>query len=288
MKIIKLFGGLGNQMFQYAFYNYLLSKGYKNVYLDKNTKGINDHDDFRLMIPFIKVNNGMFVSKHISRLLFIVCILIRKLFKINLIASDSDSDSNNIRNLNTNKVFYIGYWQNKFFIENVSADLRIKFTFKPITDNINKYILNIIKENESVSIHVRRGDYFTDEKVRIIHGDICTVKYYNNAIQRIKSIIENPTFFVFSDDISWAKANLKLEHAYFIDWNIKNNSYIDMQLMSNCKHNIIANSSFSWWAAWINDNPQKTIVAPDIWTNETFSVLSESILPSEWFKIKIK
>ena len=113
-------------------------------------------------------------------------------------------------------------------------------------------------------------------------GFICSIDYYRKAIKIINSKIDDPVYFVFSDDIDWCKQNLKIKHrVYFIDWNKGRDSYKDMVLMSKCKHNIIANSSFSWWGAWLNNNPQKLVIAPNEWVYE----LNVSPILRTWVKI---
>ena len=134
-----------------------------------------------------------------------------------------------------------------------------------------------IMESNSVSLHIRRGDYL-DNDINCSLG----LPYYNEAIKFINTNISNPSYFVFSDDIEWAKENIKQEQMEFIGWNKGGNSYIDMQLMSSCKHNIIANSSFSWWAAWLNSNPDKKIAAPQQWMRHLQK--KAGIIPKGWIQ----
>ena len=138
----------------------------------------------------------------------------------------------------------------------------------------NTQIFEKIEKTNTVSIHIRRGDYLKDKQ----RNNICNVEYYKLAIEKIKTYIEHPSFFVFSDDINWCKENFQNEEFNFIDWNTGNNSFIDMQLMSNCKHNIIANSSFSWWAAWLNINSNKIIIGPMYW----FDNITSNMLCDTW------
>ena len=110
------------------------------------------------------------------------------------------------------------------------------------------------------------------------------IEYYEKAINYVKNKIEGPVFFIFSNDIDWCKENFSFEEAYFVDWNIGEKSFRDMQLMSSCKHNIIANSSFSWWGAWLNNNLDKIIIAPSKWLNDE-RVDIDDIIPEGWIKI---
>ena len=128
-------------------------------------------------------------------------------------------------------------------------------------------ILNEIENSNSISIHIRRGDYMSPENYNM-YGCIATPTYYKKAIKVIEEKVENPTFFVFSNDMDWVKKNIQINsRVFYIDINSGNGSYKDMQLMSNCKHNIIANSSFSWWGAWLNENKNKIVIAPKKWIN---------------------
>ena len=130
----------------------------------------------------------------------------------------------------------------------------------------NKEIVELINSCNSVSIHVRRGDYLSQEMVAKM-GNICTLDYYKNAIELIKRKISNPVFFVFSDDIEWVKKNLLADNMHLIDWNNGTNSFIDMFLMSECKAHVIANSSFSYWGAYMSKINIVTVY-PHIWFND--------------------
>ena len=140
-------------------------------------------------------------------------------------------------------------------------------------------ILDLIHETNSVSLHVRRGDYV---KLQHIHG-LCDLDYYAHAIRFITEHLTNPHFFIFSDDIQWVTNNLKIGFSHtFVDINHGHDSAWDMWLMANCKHNIIANSSFSWWGAWLNQNPNKIVVAPAQWFADGQQT---DIISDDWTKI---
>jgi hypothetical protein len=158
--------------------------------------------------------------------------------------------------------------------------LRFDFEFKPL-DAHNAKIAKLIESCLSVSIHVRRGDYVGSE-----YFDICGREYYLKAVSFITekiSINHKPTFFVFSDDIAWCKNIFLGDNFNFIDNNKAQYSYKDMQLMSLCKHNIIPNSSFGWWGAWLNRNNQKIVIAPQKWFG-TYDCETD-IIPDSWLKI---
>jgi hypothetical protein len=167
----------------------------------------------------------------------------------------------------------------------IQDKIRTDFQFNKITDEVNLNHIQKIQDCNSVSLHIRRGDYISIQKnaSKFIALDI---QYYENAIKKISSLISNPIFFVFSDDVDWVKQNLKSEFEthYISNNNTKTTSYIDMQLMSMCQHNIIANSTFSWWAAWLNSNTNKIVISPSKWFQH-FDVNMDDILPDTWLRI---
>jgi len=149
----------------------------------------------------------------------------------------------------------------------------------------NKKILQTIKETNSISIHVRRGDYVEDKVTNAYHG-VCNLEYYLEALKQLERRYDNLILFFFSDDIDWVKKKFSyLEQSkFFVENNINEKNWIDMCLMSSCKHNIIANSSFSWWGAWLNSNASKTVFAPKKWNyNKELDI--SSLLPVEWIKL---
>ena len=143
-----------------------------------------------------------------------------------------------------------------------------------------------MQNSNSVGIHIRRGDYISNQAAFENHG-ICSLTYYKTAIGIINSKINNPMYFIFSDDTEWVRnTDFGIKNFEIIDWNIEKKSYIDMQLMSYCKHNIIANSTFSWWGAWLNNYSQKIVIAPKNWfSNESRKSESEKIIPKDWIQI---
>ena len=124
----------------------------------------------------------------------------------------------------------------------------------------------MIHQTHSVSIHVRRGDYLSETNQKI-YGRICTLDYYKKAIRYFEEKYEDVTFFVFSNDLEWAKENLEMKKSCFVDCNTEETAIYDMYLMSECRDNIIANSSFSWWGAWMNSHEEKEVIAPSKWLN---------------------
>ncbi len=139
-----------------------------------------------------------------------------------------------------------------------------------------------IRGVESISLHVRRSDYVTDQKVNAIHGQT-SLDYYEQAITYIKERTQKPQLFIFSDDIAWVQEHLKTDvPMIFIPLTIKD--YEAQHLMSLCRHNILANSTYSWWAAWLNANPQKIVIAPKKWFNDN-SRDTNDLIPENWITL---
>lgn len=178
--------------------------------------------------------------------------------------------------------FVEGFWVSyKYYYHNIDT-IRQCFTFSIPEDELNQYYEETIRGCNAVSLHVRRGDYVTNQGFFEIVG-VCSMDYYRDAVTFISDKVENPVFFVFSDDIEWCRKNLQFSNVevHYIDHNKKDASYIDMYLMSICKHNIIANSSFSMWGAMLNKNTNKIVICPDKWSVSSI-VESRDICPPDW------
>lgn len=181
-------------------------------------------------------------------------------------------------------IYLIGYFQSWKYFNDIRSilikELQPKF---PIIGKNNE-ILTTIRDCNSVSIHIRRGDYFTNKENRELF-EVYNLEYFQKAIQLIKTKINNIQLFLFSDDINWVKNNFKVdEEIYYIEKQDERQTIIDLYLMSNCKHNIISNSSFSWWGAWLNNNPEKIVIAPKKWLNsDDYNI--KDLLPPNWIRI---
>lgn len=177
-----------------------------------------------------------------------------------------------------------GYWQSEKYFMRKSNAIKNDFTFITEMDQHNIAILKDIKKTQSVSIHVRRGDYVSNNKTHNFHG-VCSSEYYKAAVVRIKKQIKKPTFYVFSDDPTWCRKNLMLDkNTSIVDNTNCPSGVIDMHLMSACQHNIIANSSFSWWGAWLNNNKSKIIIAPKRWFQDQ-AIDTRDIIPDGWVRL---
>lgn len=178
-------------------------------------------------------------------------------------------------------VYLDGFWQSYKYFEDIAPIIRREYTIKSPPEPLNIQALSKITSVSSVSLHVRRGDYVSNSKTLSTHG-LLPLEYYDCALNVIASRVKSPHVFVFSDDIEWVKQNLgiTIPHTY-IEHNLGVKGFEDLRLMSNCSHHIIANSSFSWWAAWLSANPHKTVVAPRKWLASK-EVISDDLFPKEW------
>lgn len=290
MKIVKIAGGFGNQLFQYAFYLALNKKYAEPVCLDSIDmasyllhNGYELEGIFKLDANYCTEAQRAIVRRDNNVIAKLVSSLKKKLgtnkgYVLEPKKEHFTFHEKNFGEANT-ATYYKGYWQHTQYLAGIEAELRTTLTFPPFELEENITLSQFAAANESVSLHVRRGDYVQHKAF----GGICDLSYYQRAVEQIKSLVENPTFIVFSDDIQWCKDNLNLKQAKFVDWNTGENSYRDMQLMSLCKHNIIANSSFSWWGAWLNAHDDKKVICPDKWVHYTDST---GVLPPEWIKVK--
>lgn len=165
----------------------------------------------------------------------------------------------------TDPCYISGYWQSEKFFAGVENKIRELFVFRRPTDSANEEMERKISSCTAVSLHVRRGDYVTESDTNLFHG-VCSWGYYESAMKYLLTKIPNARFFAFSDDPEWLHDNAKPQYSLeIVDINRDNKSYFDMYLMTRCQHHIIANSSFSWWAAYLGHNEKKIVVAPKPW-----------------------
>ena len=280
--ILKLDGRMANQMFQWAFARAYEERNGKLPLIDnsKETLKLNHFSMYKSLQTIKQPFGNKFLRK---------IIIFRNLRnKITELVFDlpfySAPKTFDEKFLDIKAPAYIyGYFQNEKYFKDVRETLLKDFELTKKLDRKNLEMLNRIKNTESISVHFRRGDY-TKARVANFFGT-CSVKYYQEAVRTIAEKINmKPTVFVFSDDIKWVKQNVKFEYeTVFVDINSGKKGYFDMELMKNCKHNVIANSSFSWMSAWLNQNPDKIVVAPTPWHKEIDP--EEDIIPDSWIKI---
>lgn len=266
MKIVHFNSGLGNQIFQLMLCRYFAEKGF-SVYGYYNKKWLQQHNGLEVD----RVLDGDIPpSSLISNVVALFCRLVHRFDK-----KGRFFVSDEICNLGG--VYFSGYWQDKKIYKSLKKPVFRNFC---LSEN-NKKIVKMMDGCNSVSVHIRRGDYLSPEIIARM-GNICTLDYYQKAIQLVKTKISQPNFFVFSDDIEWARENFKEDYIHFIDWNKGKDSFFDMYLMAQCKAHIIANSSFSYWGAYLSEENLLTIY-PSRWYNDRTSpdIFLDSWLPVE-------
>ena len=251
MIIVRILGGLGNQMFQYAYAKALQQKGFDvKIDISKFKKyklhGGYHLDKYRIDI---EVANSLYT-------------ILGKLGIKKSIKEKSLLFNKTLLSLK-GKEYVKGYFQTEKYFSEIREIILNQFTLKSeFASSTNKISKEILSKENSCSLHIRRGDYISDKKANSVHGT-CDLEYYKEAVKLINKKFNNTSFFIFSDDISWTKENLKIDNAFFVDH--KTIPHEDIYLMSLCKNNITANSSFSWWGAWLNKNHDKTVIAPKQW-----------------------
>ena len=292
MLILNIIGGLGNQMFQYAAGRALSLKHGLDLKLDNsNFYGYQLHQGFELNKLF-NCDSEIASQKDIYNILgwqagklsqrFLRKPQLKLLRRKSFVVEPHYHYWAGINQINDN-AYLFGHWQSeKYFVDYVNR-IREDFTFKLSLSIHNSELADQILNHNAISLHVRRGDYVSNSKNSFI--GVCSIEYYQKAIKYIKGVVDLPVFFIFSDDVAWVKANLVIDSpAVFVSHNQGAESYNDMRLMSMCQHHIIANSSFSWWGAELNTNPNKIVIAPKKWF-ATDKIDTSDLLPSNWVKI---
>lgn len=177
-----------------------------------------------------------------------------------------------------------GYWQNEKYFADIAPMIRREYQLRDDPDYRNAHMLNLIGSTASVSLHVRRGDYVSNPHTNAVHG-VCEVEYYCDAMKFISERIGASHYFVFSDDPEWARANLCFNGPVtFVQHNGAERDYEDLRLMSACRHHIMANSSFSWWGAWLAERPGQVVVAPKVWFQDPRRC-ARDLIPERWERI---
>lgn len=297
--LIRLWGGLGNQMYQYALAKKLsilnnnaeikLDISYfENYYWPFELNKLNIKASIANKEDIFHFDNGSLsrkAGKLIEKIPWIrVKDFIRKPFS-KVFTEPEVSFNPEVLNIR-NDVYLKGYWSSYKYFDDIREVLLEDFSFKEKMNDENKKVSDLINSTDSsVSLHIRRGDYISLPEAKKVFRSPFEDGFYDKAVSEIEKRIDNPEFFLFSDEPEWVKENLKLKHKHrIIDINKGKNNYWDMKLMSLCKHNIIANSTFSWWAAYLNQNKNKLVFAPKAWINDSRYII-EDILPPDFIKL---
>lgn len=282
MIIVRLLGGLGNQFFQYALGRNLALKlktelKFDLFSYDVDKKRVYELDKYNISDQVKIWGRPRAIFKRVLNHLNIksdgITYLPEKKFNF---------DPNVLRS--KNNIYLGGYWQSYKYFESINDLIKEELTLKQKPDQKNAGFLQLVKkESESVGLHIRRGDYISDKRSAAHHG-AKGLEYYGKAIDYIGSKLSHPSFFIFSDDIAWVKENLKINApTFYADFNSPGKGSEDLRLMSNCNHFIIANSSFSWWAAWLGLNLHKIVIAPKLWFMDP-KIDTSDLIPDNWVR----
>ena len=300
MILIEIRGGLGNQMFQYAFYLHM-RKHFEQVYLHEQK--YRPHNGMELKrvfgIRYQRLNHTQAdllrgsgyepTWKHTVMKCFMPVLGFPKSLEV---CRDYEMTEQDIQG-EDNK-YYMGTWESEQYFEDVREEVLSQFDFSKVNkmDPSNASMREKIENCNAVSIHVRRGDFLNDANNKI-HGNICTMQYYKNAVACLESRKSNLSYFVFSDDPEWVRENFTWLDYTLVEGNSGIDSYKDMWLMSCCRHHIIANSTFSWWGAYLNLDADKIVIRPSRFHNwdgypdeEKRNKMDEMICPESWIIVE--
>jgi len=279
-------GGLGNQMFIYAVARSIALKNNTDFSLDISTFEtykrpflLNKFNILENYADIDKVNKFIKLSEKKSFLGLLEKI---KPFSMKSIWEEKDYYKYKSAVMDvpqSRDVMLKGFWQNEKYFINIRDVLLKEFTLKDGFEIKNQNLINNINNTNSVSLHIRR----TDSLIKTYFG-VMPINFYEEAINVIADKHDNLNLFVFSDDIKWCKENIKFNYpTTFVSDNEGLEDYQELVAMSQCRHNIIANSTFSWWSAWLNSNPNKIVIAPKIWFADGRS--NRGLIPDTWLEI---
>jgi hypothetical protein len=296
MVIVKLISGLGNQLFQYALARQLALKNNVPLMLDTSFFDSQHLRSYKLNHYHIaatianpnqinKMHGGR-AKKIISPRLYYR--LERLFLKYNRYYKEPkwwDYNPDLLYHTPAN-IYLDGYWQCYKYFEDINPAIFNELSLKDTTEHDSYPFLNaVMQQDSSVSIHIRRGDYITDTVANNLMG-VLPLSYYHQAIKYMSEQVIAPNFYIFSDDLNWAADHLKIvAPVTFVDMAGGSKDYLELDLMSRCTHNIIANSSFSWWGAFLNQHPGKIVIGPQNWVKQPEINKEINLLFPQWIKM---
>lgn len=301
MIIVKLTGGLGNQMFQYALGLHVSMINKLPLVMDLTAfEGIvaDPHKGARVfsLKPF-NLSAGIASIETLSKFNFYLKSLFFKrllrfytgkdsYFKRKYIIEPSSNyfhfDPRILKHIIQGDVYIEGYWQSEKYFNEIEDIIRKEFSFKDEPDEINKKIIQEMESVDSVSIHVRRGDNATSSS---LGNGVLPTEYYHAALRKLEVDVKAPVLYIFSDDPKWVEENLKFTYkTVYISHNGDEKNYEDLRLMTHCRHHIIGNSTFSWWGAWLGKKSNQIVIAPKTY-QANIDISNTDFLPKEWIKI---
>lgn len=267
MRVVNFLGGLGNQMFIYMLYRHL-----RDTYPDERIWGcytsgsLNVHVGLEIEKVFDVRLPGSSVFSDVLSILYRMC------------KRMGWTRWENSRDFTRYDVVFDGYWLDGFFYRDKNVRDIFRFRNTSFSGACREYI-DIMSSVQSVAVHVRRGDYLSKENMELF-GKFCDIDYYKKALEVIRNKVADPVFFIFSDDMEWVKANMSVENAFYVDENKGVDSWKDMYLMSRCRHAVIANSTFSYWAAMLRES-EGLVLYPRKW----YYWNNPDIFPEEWMAV---
>ena len=285
MILVEICGGLGNQMFQYACGKALALRNRDTLALDLQWYDTPGRRDFQLRHFKIQYAKCMDEGLLSLRKAWVCRCWYEKLFHRNRRLREK-SPGYNAKVFNGQGNLYLqGYWQTEKYFVDCKEAIAQDFSLAEKLDERNKdWADRIAASKNAVSIHIRRGDYVSIPANQQLFVELSSA-YYQKSIERMQAMLGEINLFVFTNDIPWAKDNLLFDVPMaFVDANDEENGWKDMYLMSLCDHNIIANSTFSWWGAWLNKNRDKIVVAPRRWFKKD-DLNHEDIIPNGWIAV---
>lgn len=292
MIIVKLYGGLGNQMFQYALGRHLAELRGDTLKLDISF--FKDYDLHKYSLSPLNIIENIATPEESERLEYTRTGLLSRLIRwASGMRSEKTPAYHQEKNLYLfdpqilkldGDIYLDGYWQNGRYLKGIEEVLYKEFTPRSEQVGRNRELAEMIASSNSVNLHIRRGDYVSDTKTNRYHGT-CDLDYYHRGAKLMAERVGDPHFFIFSDDKDWVSVNLELPYPMtFVDNNDATTDYEDLRLMTQCKNHIIANSTFSWWGAWLSGNEDKVIIGPERWVlREDFN--TSDVLPEGWIRL---
>lgn len=287
MVTVAIFGGLGNQMFQYAVGRTLAKRN--NCRLQLDVRHYDQNCAFRYGLGDFNIEAVIGTSRTLpptraNRLRYLRWRYLSNRHR--MIREQSLSFEPSILD-HRGSIYLRGYWQSERYFSEIADTIRQDFTFVDPVSGLNREMLDRIQSTQSIAIHVRRGDYVSNPQCNKFHGT-CPPDYYSRGVQEICSGHPGKhTVFVFSDDWQWAKQNIHTDcEMVFVHHNDIYSAHEDLRLMSACQHQVISNSTFSWWAAWLNSNPNKQIIAPSQWFADP-KAKNTDIVPAQWHRLSV-
>tara|TARA_R110002020_G_scaffold474697_1_gene706775 strand:- start:1226 stop:2113 length:888 start_codon:yes stop_codon:yes gene_type:complete len=290
MNKVNIYGGLGNQMFQYAMAIGLKERGIDSRVSFRDFFLYNHHNGYELPLAF-QIQMGkeerlkywlltkltfLWNTKFVKKAVYIYFKFFTTVFERCVLEKEQFKFDDSVFGIRDSRL--IGTWQSVDYFLGYEPKLREKFKFREPSDQFNVRLAEQIRDCNSVAVHIRRGDY-TNSEWRNSHMVFKNLTYYKRSIELFSKRFSNPVFYFFSDDMDWVKENFNSENFRFVDHNRESSSYIDMYLMSLCSGFIIANSTFSWWAAWLSERQNKQVIIPNTWIN---GMQTPGIYPDGW------